>query len=126
MMTDDYDRFCKFAIDIYAPNGLSMIGPVLKHCRLPLYTWESGYNGKTILRDRGGDDFEWEMDSSNECCLFASGGMLERPKATQAKLQSLSDCLAMAGYPHQILIDDPEGDMFATIRFEWNDSYIVE
>ncbi len=111
---------CHFAIDIYAPRGLVGIEATLRDGgALPLYSWESGYNGKVILRASQDDRLEWNMDSSDDDNLFASGDIFEAVEVAEGKLRWLSSCLAAAGYSHSILLDDPEGNLHAKIEHAW-------
>jgi len=99
-----------FCVEIYAPDGLSGIEAPLDSCAMPLYAYVSGYNGKVILRQRLHDSCMcWEMDSSDEDIMFASGSTFGTASDAEVKLRSLSECLTRAGFPHQILMDDCEG-----------------
>jgi hypothetical protein len=111
---------CTFCIDIYAPTGLRGIEPHLVHCELGLTAYQSGYNGKVILRRPLDSDFEWEMDSSDHATMFASGSIPGDAPAAEAKLRTLSTSLRLAGYPHRIALDDPSGHLAASIEYAWS------
>lgn len=110
---------CRFSVDIYAPEGLRGIGPHLVHCELGLTPWRSGYNGKVILRAPLDSDFEWEMDSSDDAKMFASGFIPGDARAAEVKLRTLSTSLRLAGFPHRILLDEPSGNLSASIEHAW-------
>jgi hypothetical protein len=111
---------CQFCLEIYAPQGLRGIEPHLGQCALALSPWQSGYNGKVILRALREADFVWEMDSSDDAVLFASGSIAGEPRAGEARLRTLSTSLRMAGFRHRILLDDPAGNPYASIEHEWS------
>lgn len=110
---------CHFSVEIRAPQGLRGIEPHLSHCDLALSPWQSGYNGKIILRSPVDADFEWEMDSSDDEIMFASGSLTGEARAAEARLRTLSTALRMAGFRHRILLDDPLGNLHATIDHAW-------
>ena len=110
---------CYFCVDIHAPAGLRGIEGPIRRCELPLYAWTSGYNGKVVLRASSDDGFEWNMDSSDDDVMFASGVLGLNAEDAEKKLRSLSECLARAGFPHCILLDDPDCDLHARIEFRW-------
>jgi hypothetical protein len=110
---------CRFCVDIHAPEGLRGIEPHLVHCGLGLDAWQSGYNGKVILRAQLDSDVEWAMDSSDEPTMFASGVIPGDTGAAEVKLRTLSTCLRLAGFPHRILLDDPSGYLCASIEHAW-------
>jgi hypothetical protein len=111
---------CHFAIDIYAPRGLAGIEATLRGGgALPLYSQKSGYNGKVILRASQDDRLEWNMDSSDDNFLFASGDVFDSAEVAEGKLRWLSSCLAAAGFSHSILLDDPDGNLRAKIEHAW-------
>jgi hypothetical protein len=110
---------CHFCVDIHAPQGLRGLEPHLRHSGLALLTYQSGYNGKLIFRAQGDADFEWLMDSSDDARMFASGAIRGDAQAAEDQLRKLSTVLSMAGYPHRILLDDPSGNLHASIEHEW-------
>ena len=107
---------CHFDIEIHAPRGLAGIETTIGDCELPLYAWKSGYNGKIILRASQDDDLEWGMDSSDEDSMFASGYILASVELAESRLRSLSRCLVAAGFRHSILLDGPDGNLYAQIE----------
>ena len=111
---------CHFCVEIYAPQGLGGIEPHLVHCRLALTPYRSGYNGKVILRAPPDTDFEWEMDSSDHPGMFASGFIVGEAQVAEAQLRTLSAALRMAQFPHRIGLDDPEGNLYASIEHAWS------
>jgi len=110
---------CHFCVEIYAPNGLRGIEPHLADCRLALTPHQSGYNGKVILIAPSNSDFEWAMDPSDDPDMFASGYIFGEPDVAEAQLRTLSAALRMARFPHQILLDDPGGNLYASIEHAW-------
>jgi hypothetical protein len=96
---------CGFVVDIHAPEGLAGIQSKLAECAFPVRAHRSGYNGKIILRCDM-DGVEWDMDSSDDAGLFASGAIDGTFAHAEALLRSLSGCLVKAGFPHRILIED--------------------
>jgi hypothetical protein len=110
---------CSFSVDFYAPEGLRGIEPHLVHCALGLTAYQSGYNGKVILRTPLDSDLEWEMDSSDYPTMFASGSIPGDARAAEEKLRTLSLSLRLAGFPHRILLDDPSGNLAASIAHAW-------
>ena len=116
---------CHFCVEIYAPQGLRGIEPHLVHCGLALEVWQSGYNGKVILRAPPGSELDWEMDSSDGALMFASGVMASEPHTADAQLRTLSAALRMADFPHRILLDDPLGELHVSIEHAWPPDCIV-
>lgn len=110
---------CHFCVQIYAPAGLRGIEPYLVDCRLALTPYQSGYNGKVILRTPADADLEWAMDSSDHPGMFASGFITGEPHVAEVQLRSLSAALRMAQFPHRILLDDPQGNLYASIEHAW-------
>lgn len=110
---------CHYSIDIYAPEGLRGIEPALAEAGLPLYAYRSGYNGKVILRSSRDDELEWEMDSSDTDLMRADGDVYGTEHDAETLLRSLSGCLAKSGFPHSILLDDPDGNLYARIEHMW-------
>ena len=100
----------RFFIHVYAPNGLRGIEAALPGCGLPLYAWKSGYNGKVILRASSDDAFDWNMDSSDDDYMDASGSFFVPVEEAERMLKSLSKSLADAGFPHQITLGRPNDD----------------
>src|SRR4051812_29378426 len=84
---------CHFCVEIYAPERLRGIEPHLVQSGLALEAWQSGYNGKVILRAPLNSDFDWEMDSSDYPLLFASGIIPGDVSAAEARLRTLSSVL---------------------------------
>ena len=111
---------CNFCVQIHAPEGLRGIEPYLADCRLALTAYQSGYNGKVILRAPADADFEWAMDSSDHPGMFASGFITGEPLVAEARLRTLSAALRMARFPHRILLDDPQGNLYASIEHAWS------
>jgi hypothetical protein len=109
---------CRFCVEIYAPEGLRGIEPHLVHCGLALEAWQSGYNGKVILRARD-SELEWEMDSSDSALMFASRFIPSDARTADAQLRTLSTALRMAHFPHRILLDDPPGNLQVSIEHAW-------
>jgi len=110
---------CHFSVQIYAPDGLRGIEGHLADCRLALTPYQSGYNGKVILRAPDDVDFEWAMDSSDHAGMFASGFIVGEARVAEARLRTLSAALRMARFPHRILLDDPQGNLYASIEHAW-------
>jgi len=110
---------CRFCVEIYAPQGLRGIEPHLVHCTLALQPYQSGYNGKIILRALPDADFEWDMDSSHDAVLFASASIKGDARAAESQLRTLSTTLRLAHFPHRILLDDPKGSLHASIEHAW-------
>ena len=109
---------CHFYLQITAPAGLEGIHEHLKYCKMNLEPWESGDNGKIILRSCPSEDrFEWQMDTSDTDTLIANGDFFLPFEEAKLLLRSLSDMLISAGYPHQISIDDEKGDNTFTFRY---------
>jgi hypothetical protein len=111
---------CHFSVEIKAPEGLDKIRPHLEKCRLNLITYQSGYNGKTILRSIHDDDeVEWSMDSSDDEILFGSGCVYGNLERAELLLGDLGIALTAAGYPHEIAIDNEQGELARRSSFLW-------
>jgi hypothetical protein len=82
--------------------------------------YQSGYNGKVILFAPADADFEWDMDSSDYPGMFASGSIVGEAHVAEAQLRTLSTALRMAQFPHRIGLDDPEGNLYASIEYAWS------
>jgi hypothetical protein len=112
---------CRFFIRIKAPNGLSGIQDHLSQCELNLEAWESGYSGKVILRSRWDEErFEWDMDSSDTDIMVAHGRMFLTADRAWQLLQSLSNVLSAAHFPHEIAMDDEQGNKTYSCSHMWD------
>jgi hypothetical protein len=109
---------CHFHIEIYAPSGLSGIEPHLAACRMPLEPHRSGFNGQVILRYVGSDDTDFAMDPSNEKTMYASGYIYTEVSDAWPLLESLSDALRRAGFPHWIGLDDEESERAFSVQYK--------
>ena len=106
-----------FHIEILAPSGLSGIEPYLSSANLPLETRSSGFNGKVILRASGEDElFDFDMATSTEEVMHASGNIGHAPAQSWAMLLSLSQALTEAGFPHLVGLD--VGERMFTVSFK--------
>ena len=110
---------CPFSVEIHAPRGLAGLEQAMGACSLPLVLYASGFTGKVILRPSRESDLDWSMDPSTGDQLFASGVIAGSPIEAESHLRSLSGCLRVAGLPHRILIDGPNGALCATIEHSW-------
>jgi hypothetical protein len=110
---------CPFSVEIHAPLGLAGLEQAMAPCSLPLVLYASGFNGKVILRPSRESDLDWSMDPSTGDLLFASGVIAGSPSEAESQLRSLSVCLRVAGFPHRILIDGPNGALCATLEHSW-------
>ena len=109
-----------FSAEIKAPSGLEGIQEHLSGCDLEVEPWESGYNGKIILKPKSEATFEWSMDSSDSEILFISGEFYDGEEIAIKKLQSLSTVLKNMLLPHVILLDDKNSMLLRTFSYEWN------
>jgi hypothetical protein len=110
---------CFFFMRIKAPNGLSGTEDHLNRCELKLEPWKSGYNGKVILRNQSEERVEWEMDSSDTDTMVAHGCIFLTVNKASQLLQSLSKALAAAHFPHEIRIDDEDGNNRFSCSYMW-------
>ena len=96
---------CFICFEIIAPKGLLGIESKLKNSSLNLYTWVSGYNGKTIIRNSLNGSIDLSMDSSDTDTLNGSG-VIEADYSKAIKLmEELSSILESCNYSHEIGID---------------------
>ena len=106
-----------FHIEILAPSGLGGIEPFLSAANLPLETKRSGFNGKVILRASGDDElFDFDMATSTEDVMHASGNIGHAPAQAWAMLSSLSQALTEAGFPHLVGLD--VGERMLTVSYK--------
>ena len=122
--TEDWDQDAglDYCVTMLAPDGLAGISAHLHLCRIPLVEWRSGFNGKHILREGAdlGDDIEFDMDSSTTDTMFASGSICGAAMAdAEELLASLSTCLQAASVPHEILLDDTDGNLARRWAWRW-------
>ncbi len=110
-----------FSVSMIAPDGLACMEEHLAATALPLVLWRSGYNGKHILRSAPGSarDFDLDMDSNDDDCMFASGAVRGGLDDAARLLESLSTCLRAASVPHEILLDDPKGALAKRWGWRW-------
>ena len=111
-------RKCHFHIEIFAPCGLAGIEPYLASCRMLLEPWTSGLNGQIILRYVGSDETDFAMDPSTEKTMNASGFFYCGAQEAWMDLESLSDALRRAGFPHWIGLDDDEAQRSFSIQYK--------
>jgi len=112
---------CRFHIEILAASGLSGIEPHLADCAMPLQPYRSGFNGQVILRHGGDiDAFEFDMDPSATEALHASGSIFREEPQAWRMVESLSQALRLAGFPHRAAMDNAAGDgLFREIDYRW-------
>lgn len=110
---------CHFFVSILAPHGLAGIEPHLSKSEIPLQPYQSQHNGQVILRASESDSLRWSMVPSDTAVLTASGALCMDESAAEWHLRSLSNALSCAGFPHQILLDDPAGHLHAKIEHQW-------
>lgn len=110
---------CDFFIKIYAPEGLANISSHLDECRLKLNAWVSGYNGKTILRSSHNKELEWNMDSSDDDYLIATGSIYGNIERARLLLGDLEIALTGGDYPHEVCLDDEKGMLKDKSSFMW-------
>ncbi|MGE8453175.1 MAG: hypothetical protein ACN6OP_21690 [Pseudomonadales bacterium] len=112
-----------FHLEVLAPNGLKGIESFLYRANLPLEAKTSGFNGKVILRDSCEDDFfNFDMTTSTEDVMHASGNIAHSVEQAWAMLLSLSQALTSAGFPHLVGLD--VGERMLTVSFNcelWRD-----
>ena len=113
---------CHFHIEILAPSGLSGIEARLADCAMPLQPYRSGFNGQMILRHNGDiDEFEFAMDPSTTDVLRASGSIFGEESQAWRMIESLSQALRLAGFPHRAAMDNAAGDgLFREIDCRWS------
>ncbi len=111
---------CDFFIEINAPDGLAGIEEYIGKCRLPLIPYLSGYNNKVILRIDGEDSrVEWDMDSSDNEIMVASGTFFIPVDEAWQLLEDISLALTSSGFPHEIGIDDEDGNKKYSCAYLW-------
>ena len=111
---------CEFFLEIQAPDGLKDVQKYLDGCSMNLKPYVSGYNGKVVLRPQPKEDrFEWDMDPSDTDVLVASGEVFLPVDKAWELLKSLSDMLAQAGFPHEVLLDDEGGKLAHSATHRW-------
>ena len=114
------NKECVFFIEIKAPEGLSGIEEHLKKCRLSLTPYLSG-NNKVILREKFDESrFEWNMDSSENEIMVASGNFFIPVDESWRLLEDLAIILKSSGFPHEISIDDETGNKKHSCSFLWS------
>ncbi|MFK8012693.1 MAG: hypothetical protein AB8B80_11665 [Marinicellaceae bacterium] len=112
---------CDFFIEIDAPDGLAGIEEYIGKCRLPLTPYLSRYNNKVILKCDGENSrVEWNMDSSDNEIMIASGTFFIPVDEAWQLLSGLSLTLTSSGFPHKIGIDDEEGSKTYSCSYLWN------
>lgn len=109
-----------FYIEIFAPQGLRGIEPYLADCRFPLTPYESGFNGQVILRNAArNEEIEFGMDPSTTQTMHASGFITHADlQEAWRMLESLSEALTLAGFPHWIGMDDPVRDRNFVVAYK--------
>ncbi len=60
------------------------------------------------------------MDPSDGDIMVATDCILASVEDAEAELRSLSACLADAGFPHRIQLDDPQDNPYAEIEHAWS------
>jgi hypothetical protein len=108
-----------FHILILAPTGLLGIEKFLDGCLLPLRPRLSGFNGQTILRSTGAPCLEFTMDPSTTSELHASGEIWLPSFMAFQLLESLSQSLTRAEFPHWISIDCEQDGKCLTVRYRY-------
>jgi hypothetical protein len=103
----------QFFITIHAPLGLAGIEPHLAACSMNFRPHRSGFNGQVILYMASGEErFEFQMNPSTTDEMTASGQMyLSEPESWEL-LASFSECLRRANFPHEIGMDDANGNLY--------------
>ncbi len=110
---------CCFYIEINAPEELAGIETYIQDSQMNLEPYESGYNGKIILRSRIDEkEFEWSMDSSDSNILTATGEFYKSAPESKKMIESLSYIISLGGFPHEWRIDDEEGNLIYSGRFK--------
>lgn len=110
-----------FSIEIDAPNGLTGIEEHLSDCKMNLEPWESGFNGKVILKNPIDSGYEWAMDFY-KTRLVASGKFYDSISSAKDDLESLSNVLTKGNFAHQILLDDETGYLCKNYHYNWPNS----
>ena len=110
---------CDFFVKVYAPEGLLNISSHLDECRLKLSASESGYNGKVILKNAHSEELEWNMDSSDDEYLVATGSIYGDIERAKLLLGDFGIALTAGGYPHEICLDDENGNLKEKSSFMW-------
>ena len=111
---------CHFYISIYAPQGLNGIDKQMNYCNLPLTSYVSGYNGKTILKVNNDKAWlDWSMDSSDTDILVATGNISLPVDDSWELLESVCMVLTKSSFPHKAIIDDEKGKKYAC-SFLWD------
>jgi hypothetical protein len=96
-----------FHLEIFAPNGLAGIKPHLSGSLIPLEPYFSTFTKQVILKcTHCGDDLEFEMDGSLYPTMHASGQITGTFDEAIRKIDSLSQVLRAADFPHSISVDD--------------------
>lgn len=104
-----------FTLEILAPNGLNGIENAVNEADIGLHIWRSGANQKNILRSHLDCDFEFDMDTSDNDVLFASGDFECNVEEAKHILLKLSNILKAANYPHRVGMDNEAGFKLLTI-----------
>lgn len=107
-----------FHLEILAPNGLAGIEPYLFMSLIPLTTYFSHFTQQVILRlSHCGDKIEFEMDGSSHPTMHASGYIVGTFEDAIQKIDSLSQALRAADFPHTIGVDDDVTHRSAQISY---------
>jgi hypothetical protein len=110
-----------FHVLIFAPAGLAGIEKFMERCLLPLEPWVSGFKGQTILKAKGLEWMEFDMDPSTTPELHASGEIFLPSLIAFQMRESLSQVLTAADFPHWIGLDCGESgrSLIAHYRHPW-------
>jgi hypothetical protein len=110
-----------FHMVIHAPVGLSGIERHLEKCLMPLNARISGFNGQVILENSGAEWMDFHMDPSMTREMNASGEFFLPAQIAFQMLESMSQALASADFPHWIGLDcEQTGRGFAVhYRYPW-------
>ncbi len=99
---------CHFSFEITAPDGLKNLEKDFADSALNLYVWESGYNGKYILRSSKGI-IDLNMDSSDTDILNGSGIIEASFQKSKKVITEISRILQLHDFHHEIAVDNESG-----------------
>lgn len=107
-----------FHLETLAPNGLAGIEPYLSMSLIPLTTYFTHFTQQVILKlSYCGDDITFEMDGSSDHIMYASGYIVGTFENAIQKIDSLSQALRAANFPHTIGVDDEVTNRSAQISY---------
>jgi len=107
---------CHFSIEITAPGGLAGLEKYFNESFLNLYIWNSGYNGKNILRSSEGI-IDLNMDSSDTDILNGSGVIKSDFERAKEVILEISRILILQGFRHEISVDNESGSETFKLNF---------